>query len=100
MSHGLAVSVALLCFVRANYKMCHKKFSDLAYALNGSNDLELSLTKLYQDIGMATRFRDLGIRHSDLNKIAFEASMDVPNMVGNPLPPTETQILELLNAFY
>jgi 4-hydroxybutyrate dehydrogenase len=100
LSHGMGVSVALLCFVRANYKGCQEKFSDLAYALDHSQDLESALTKLYQDIGMPTRFRDLGIKDSDLRRIAFEASMDVPNMVGNPIPPDESRILELLKAFY
>ena len=99
-SHGLAVSVALLCFVRGNQEGCQEKFSDLAYALDRSHDLELVLMKLYEEIGMPTRFRDLGIKESDLRKIAFEASMDVPNMVGNPIPPTEGRILELLKAFY
>jgi alcohol dehydrogenase len=99
-SHGKAVSVALLCFVRGNQKECQEKFSDLAYALDHSHDLESALTKLYEEIDMPTRFRDLGIKDSDLGRIAFEASMDVPNMVGNPVPPTESQILELLKAFY
>jgi len=99
-SHGMAVSVGLLCFVRANQEGCQDTFSDLAYALDHSHDLESALTKLYEDIGMPTRFRDLGIKDSDLKKIAFEASMDVPNMVGNPVPPSESKILELLKAFY
>lgn len=100
LSHGMAVSVALLCFVRGNQKECQEKFSDLAYALDHSHDLESGLMRLYEDIGIPTRFRDLGIKDSDLGRIAFEASMDVPNMVGNPVPPTESQILELLKAFY
>jgi aldehyde:ferredoxin oxidoreductase len=98
--HSMAVSVALLCFVRGNQKGCQEKFSDLAYALDHSHDLESALTKLYEDIGMPTRFRDLGIKDSDLRRIAFEASMDVPNTVGNPIPPNESRILELLKAFY
>jgi alcohol dehydrogenase class IV len=98
--HGMAVSVALLCFVRSNQEGCQEKFSELAYTLDHSHDLEAALIKLYGDIGMSTRFRDLGIKESDLGKIAFEASMDVPNIVGNPIPPRESRILELLKAFY
>lgn len=51
-------------------------------------------------IGIPIKFRDFGIKESDLRKIAFEASMDVPDTVGNPVPPTEGQILELLKTFY
>ena len=98
--HGLAVSVALLCFVRGNQEGCQEKFSDLAYVLDRSQDLESALRRLYEDIGVPIRFRDLGISESDLRKIAFEASMDVPNMVGNPIPPKEGRILDLLKAFY
>ena len=98
--HGTAVGVSLLCFVRGNQKGCPEEFSDLAYLLDRSHDLESALLKLYEDIGMPTRFRDLGIKESDLKKIAFETSMDVPNMVGNPVPPNESQVLEFLKAFY
>ncbi len=98
--HGIAVSVSLLCFVRHNQKACQRAFADLAYALDQSDDLESALTRLYQDIGMPTRFRDMGIEEADLKKIAFETSMDVANMVGNPIPPKESHIRELLKAFY
>jgi alcohol dehydrogenase class IV len=97
--HGMAVSVALLCFVRANQEACQDKFSDLSYALDHSHDLEPAPRRLYKEIGMPTRFRDLGIKSSDLRKIAFEASMDVPNMIGNPIPPNESRILGLLKTF-
>lgn len=98
--HGEAVSVALLCFVRANQKESKTQFSDLAWALDHSNDLESSLIRLYKNLDMPTRFRDLAIKESDLKRIAFEASLDVPNMVGNPVPLKEGQILKLLKEFY
>jgi len=40
------------------------------------------------------------VRRGELEKIASEASMDVPNMVGNPIPPKKGQILDLLKDFY
>jgi len=99
-SHGTALAPALLCFVRANQKACQEVFSDIAYVLDRSQDLESALTKLYEDIAMPTRFGALGIKETELRRIAFEASMDVPNMVGNPLPPNEARILEVIKAFY
>ena len=99
-SHGMAVGVSLFCFVRANLKRCSEEFSTLAWILNRSHDLESGLTKLYKDIGMPTRLRDLGIDESELKRIAFETSMDVPNIVGNPIPPNERQIYDLLQLFY
>jgi aldehyde:ferredoxin oxidoreductase len=99
-SHGNSVSVALLCFVRANRKEREEQFSDLAWALDRSKDLESALINLYKDLGMPLRFRDLGISQSDLKRIAFEASLDVANMVGNPQPVKEPQILKLLEEFY
>jgi aldehyde:ferredoxin oxidoreductase len=41
-----------------------------------------------------------GVKGEELQEIAFETSMDVANMVGNPIPPTESRILELLREFY
>jgi len=98
--HGMAVGVALLCFVRGNFEGCPEDFSMLASMLDRSHDLESSLTNLYKDIGMPTRLRELGIEESELKRIAFETSMDVPNMVGNPTPPSEKQVYELLKSFY
>ena len=100
MPHGNSVSVALLCFVRANQIEREEQFSDLAWALDRSKDLESALINLYKDIGMPIRFRDLGISQSDLKRIAFETSLDVANMVGNPKPVKEPQILKLLKEFY
>ena len=99
-SHGMAVGASLFCFVRANLSRCSDEFSTLAWTLNRSHDLESGLKKLYKDIGMPTRLRDLGIKESEFKRIAFETSMDVPNMVGNPIPPNERQIYDLLKLFY
>jgi alcohol dehydrogenase class IV len=98
--HGKAVGISLLCFVKAYEKVCESAFSDLAWALNGSSNLLAALNGLYQDLNMPLRFRDLGIPKTDLKMIAFETSIDVPNMVGNPVPPKKGQVLELLKAFY
>ena len=98
--HGMAVSVCMLCFVRANQKACKKQFSDLAWALDGSSDLELALIKLLRDISLPLRFRDLGVIEEHLKEIAFETSNDVANMCGNPIPISRSQILSVLRDFY
>ena len=99
-SHGKAVAISLLCFVRANKEVCREQFSDLAWALGGSDDLEAALVKLYKDLNMPIRLRDLGIPQEDLRKVAFETSKDVANIAHNPVPLSEHQILKLLKEFY
>ena len=99
-SHGKSVAPGLLCFARVNEKACREDFEDLAWALNHSKNLEEGLRKLYEEVGMPTRFRDLGIPEKDLPEIAFEASKDVVFIVSNPIPLEERQFLELLKEFY
>ncbi|OPL14923.1 MAG: hypothetical protein AVO39_08415 [delta proteobacterium MLS_D] len=99
-SHGRAVTPSLLCFARFNEKACRQEFEDIAWTLNRSRNLEEGLLKLYEEIGAPTRFRDLGVPEEDLPRIAFEASKDVVNTVGNPAPVEERQLLELLRDFY
>jgi len=99
-SHGKSIAPGLLCFARVNEKACRKDFEDLAWTLNHSKNLEEGLRKLYEEVGMPTRFRDLGVPEEDLPRIAFEASKDVVNIVGNPVPLEERQLLELLKEFY
>jgi aldehyde:ferredoxin oxidoreductase len=99
-SHGKSIAPGLLCFARVNEKACRKDFEDLAWTLNHSKNLEEGLRKLYEEVGMPTRFRDLGIPEKDLPRIAFEASKDVVNTVGNPVHLEERQILALLKGFY
>ncbi len=99
-SHGKALAVSLLCFARGNEKACKEEFEDLAWTLDRSTDLETALIKLYQDLNMPTRLRDFNIPETDLAKIAFDVTKDVPNMVGNPMPVEEQEILRLLKEFY
>jgi len=99
-SHGKAVAVALLCFARANKGACRKQFSDLAWALDGSDDLEAALMKLYEDLNIPIRLKDLGIPQEDLKKVAFETSKEVANIASNPVPLSEQQILKILVEFY
>ena len=98
--HGRACALGLLCFVRANKKACQKQFSDLAWALDGSGDLEAALVRLYKDLNLPVRFRDIGIPEKDLKKIAFETSTNAVNLAANPLPMSEHKIFELLKEFY
>ena len=100
LSHGKAIAVSLLCFARANKEACKEEFEDLAWTLNRSSDLEAALIKLYQDLNMPTRLRDLDIPEADLGKIAFDVTKDVVNLTGNPIPLGEHQLLELLKEFY
>jgi alcohol dehydrogenase class IV len=96
-SHGGAVAVGLLCFVRANRKLCEEQFQDLAWALDRSHDLEKALLKLYADLGIASRYSDLGVPREAFKRIAFAASREVATMAGNPVPMDENKILALLD---
>ena len=98
--HGKACALGLLCFVRANKKVCQKQFLDLAWALDRSDDLEAALVRLYKDLNIPTRFRDIGIPEKGLKKIAFETSINAVNLAANPASVNEHQILELLKEFY
>ncbi|GAH81693.1 unnamed protein product, partial [marine sediment metagenome] len=90
--HGRGCAMGLLCFVRVNKKVCQEQFLDLARALDGSDDLETALVKLYGYLDVATRLRDYGIPREGLERIAFETTKDVANLVGNPVTPNEHQI--------
>ncbi|UCB46550.1 MAG: iron-containing alcohol dehydrogenase, partial [Spirochaetota bacterium] len=98
--HGRGCALGMLCFVRASKKACEKEFSEMAWLLDNSGDLEASLIKLYKDLKLPTRFMDIGIKEKDLEKIAFEASTNAVNLAANPVPLTENQILALLKEFY
>ena len=105
--HGRACAMGLLCFVQAGKETYKKQsphlrspFSDLAWALDQSQDLEAALVKLFTDLNMPLRLRDIGIPEEDLKKIAFETTKDVANLVSNPGTLSEHQILELLKEFY
>ena len=99
-SHGKGCALGLLCHVKANEKVCKEQFKDLALALDRSTDLLDTLARLYRDIGILTRIRDLGIREEDLPEIAFEVSMNAVNLAANPLPVKEHRILQLLKEIY
>ena len=98
--HGKALIVSLLCFVRANKQACKEQFKDLALALDGSEDLEVALVSLFKDLNVPIRLKDFGIPEEDLEKITFEATNDVANMVGNPIPLNMNQILKVLKELY
>ncbi len=99
-SHGKGVAIGLLCFVRANKKACQEQFSDLAWALDRSEDLEKALMKLYRDLKVPTKLRDFEIPKKDLGKIAFDTSRDAANLASNPSPVSQHRILELLKESY
>jgi len=98
--HGMGCALGLLCFVRANRKACQKQFSDLAWALDGSDDLEAALIRLYKALNLPVCFRDIGIPEKDLKRIAFETSTNAVNLAANPVPMSKRKIFELLKEFY
>lgn len=98
--HGRACALGLLCFVRANKKVCQKQFLDLGWALDRSDDLEAALLRLFRDLNVPVRFRDIGIAEKDLKRIAFETSTNAVNLAANPVPLSEYQVLQLLKEFY
>lgn len=98
--HGRGCALGLLCFVRASRKVCQKQFSDLAWAMDKSDDLEAALLRLYKDLRMPIRLRDIGIPEEGLKKIAFETSTNTVNLAANPVPVSERHILGLLREFY
>lgn len=107
MPHGKACAIGLLCFVRAGKATYEKQFlssrspfSELAWALGYSEDLEEALVKLYKDLDMTVSLRDCGVPEEDLEKIAFETAKDVANLAGNPVTLSQRQILELLRGLY
>ena len=98
--HGKAAIIGLICFVRANKELCVEEFSDLAFMLNRSQDLETALIKLYEDLHITAKLKEFGIPGEDLRKIAFFAYRDAVNIATNPSALTEKKILSLLENVY
>jgi len=98
--HGKAAIIGLICFVRANKELCVEEFSDLAFMLNRSQDLETALIKLYEDLHITAKLKEFGIPEEDLRKIAFFAYRDAVNIATNPSALTEKKILSLLENVY
>ncbi len=99
-SHGKAVAIGLLCFAKANREASQEQFSDLAWALDRSDDLETALVRLYDDLEVPSKLKDFEIPQEDLKGIAFETSRDAANLASNPSPLTQSQILEVLKQCY
>ena len=99
-AHGRAATMGLICFVRGNRSASRTAFSELAWALDRSDDLETALRRLYQDLEVSTRFQDLGVTKEDLRSIAFYASRDAVNMATNPTPITRDQLYRILLDVY
>jgi alcohol dehydrogenase class IV len=56
--------------------------------------------RLYQDLNLPTRLRDLGITEEGIKALAFEVGKDAANLAGNPAPLNDRRILEILKEFY
>jgi 4-hydroxybutyrate dehydrogenase len=98
--HGLGVGIGLICFVRANKEVCTDGFKELAWALDRSDDLEAALLKLYEDVNMSYKLKDLGLGESDVKRLAFFTSKEVALVVFNPAPLSDRRILEILQGIY
>jgi alcohol dehydrogenase len=99
-SHGRGCALGLIGFVRVNNKACEEQFQDLAWALDRSTNLEEALKKLYADLHIPVRLRDIGVPEDDLERVAFETSTNTVNLAANPEAVTEHRILELLKSYY
>ncbi|MCK4827143.1 iron-containing alcohol dehydrogenase, partial [bacterium] len=99
-SHGKAVAIGLPCFVKANKAACREQFSDLAWALDRSEDLEIALGKLYKDLKVPSQLRNFEIPEEDLKSIASDTTRDVVNLASNPASLSENQILKVLKEYY
>lgn len=98
--HGKASTMGLLCFVRANKTVCSDAFSELAFLLNRSGDLEGALLRLYKDLDIPVGLKNYDIPKEDLRKIAFYTHRDAVNMATNPAVLSESQVLALLEEVY
>ncbi len=98
--HGRGCALGLLCFVRVNNKVCEEQFRELSWALDRTEDLEAALIRLYRDIDIPVKLRDIGIKEEDLKRLAFEVSTNTVNLAANPEHVTERRIHSLLKTFY
>jgi len=98
--HGRAAIFGLLGFVMANRETCRDAFSDMAFLINRSDDLETALRRLYTELQIDLRLKSYGISREALREIAFYTSRDAVNMATDPTSPGQSRILELLSAMY
>jgi aldehyde:ferredoxin oxidoreductase len=98
--HGRAASIGLLCFVRANKKACSGDFSELAFMLGRTTDLEEALLDLYKAAGLNATLKGNNIPKADIPKIAFYTFRDAVNIATNPAKLTEKKLRELLEGLY
>lgn len=97
--HGLSVAVPLLCYARINRQKCEEKFREMARMLDGSDDLEEALKRLYGDIGMPLRFRDVGVKEEDIESLVKDIFRE-PALHMNPLRLEEKHVIQLMKDFY
>ena len=97
--HGLSLAVPLLCYARINRQKCEEKFREMARMLDGSDDLEGALRRLYSDIGMPLRFRDVGVKEEDIKPLVEDISRE-PALHMNPLRLEKKHVIQLMKDFY
>ncbi|MFX1295554.1 MAG: iron-containing alcohol dehydrogenase family protein, partial [Promethearchaeota archaeon] len=97
--YGLSLTVSLLCYVRINQQKYEEKFHEMAQMLDGSDDLEMALRRLYADIGIPLRFGDIGVKKEDIN-LLVEDILKEPAIYHNPLRLEKKHLIQLMHDFY
>jgi len=97
--HGLSLAVPLLCYAKINRQKCEEKFREMARMLDGSEDLEEALRRLYGDIGMPLRFRDVGVKEEDIKPLVEDIFRE-PALHMNPLRLEKKHVIQLIKDFY
>ena len=97
--HGLSLAVPLLCYARVNREKCEEKFREMARMLDGSDDLEEALKRLYSDIGMPLRFRDIGVKEEHIESLVEDIFRE-PALYQNPIRLEEKRVIQLMKDFY
>lgn len=93
--HGLANAIMLSPVLKINKKICVPKYismmSTLETNLKGSDSeiadsFILEIEKLNKDIGIPSKLSEVGVKESDIDKMAEEAIKDI-SAITNPLQP-------------
>jgi alcohol dehydrogenase class IV len=92
--HGLCNAIALVDVCRLNLQACPERFAMMARAAgintNGISDMKAGelfinmIQELKDDLGITTRFADLGLQDKDLDGLAKFAAADICSE-GNPM---------------
>lgn len=106
--HGLANAVVLPSVMTFNQSACAARLARVAVAMGESkskDEAELSsraiqrTIELNRTIGIPARLRDVGVKESDLPKIAEKAFQDASHRT-NPRPTSQENLLSIARAAF